>query len=269
MAGIRLDHVSIEFPIYNASNRSLKKAVLRVGSGGRIARDAGDRLIVRALRDISLDLKEGDRLGLIGNNGSGKTTLLRVLAGIYEPVQGSYHLQGRVTPLFDPGLGMEPEATGYENIMVRGLYLGLSRREILAMTQEIVEFTELGDYLSMPVRMYSSGMMLRLAFSVSTCVVPEILLLDEWIGVSDPTFLQKAERRMDEFVSRSSILVLASHSGPLIQRVCNKVVQLEQGEIKAMGPPEQFADFFQRGQPPAPEPAPSPLEAAVGQRLAG
>jgi homopolymeric O-antigen transport system ATP-binding protein len=244
MSSIRLENVTVDFPIYSSSNRSVKQLVLSVGTGGRIAREAGKRIIVRALENISLEVKDGDRLGLIGPNGSGKTTLLRVMAGVYEPVQGSYWCDGRITPLFDPQLGMDIEATGFENIIVRGLYMGMRREEIEAKLPEIAAFTELGDYLAMPVRTYSSGMMLRLAFAVSTCVAPEILLMDEWIAVGDPGFLAKAQRRMDEFVTQSSILVLATHNWDLLTQVCNRVIQLDSGHIKAMGTPADFAGFF-------------------------
>jgi len=249
MASLRLENATIDFPIYSGSNRSVKQLVLSVGTGGRIAKEAGKRITVRALEDVSLEVKDGDRLGLIGPNGSGKTTLLRVMAGVYEPVHGSYWCDGRVTPLFDPQLGMDVEATGFENIVVRGLYMGLQRHEIEAKLPEIAEFTELGDYLAMPVRTYSSGMMLRLAFAVSTCVVPEILLMDEWISVGDPAFLAKAQRRMEDFVTRSNILVLATHNQQLIEQVCNRVLQLESGHIKAVGKPGDFSAFFGSAPP--------------------
>ncbi|MFI5400289.1 MAG: ABC transporter ATP-binding protein [SAR324 cluster bacterium] len=244
MASIRLKNATIDFPIYSGSNRSVKQLVLSVGTGGRIAKEAGKRITVRALDDVSLEVKDGERLGLIGPNGSGKTTLLRVMAGVYEPVQGSYWCDGRVTPLFDPQLGMDVEATGFENIIVRGLYMGLKRQEIEAKLPEIAEFTELGDYLAMPVRTYSSGMMLRLAFAVSTCVVPEILLMDEWISVGDASFLAKAQKRMADFVTRSSILVLATHNQQLMAQVCNRVIQLESGHVKAVGRPGDFSEYF-------------------------
>ncbi len=251
MAHIVLSKASVDFPIYSGANRSLKKAVLRVGSGGRIATDAGDRLIVQALKKIDLSIQDGDRIGLIGPNGSGKTTLLRLMAGVYEPVSGSISVHGNVTPLFDAHLGMEIEATGLENIYIRGLYLGMTPQQIREKTPEIAAFTELGDYLSMPVRMYSSGMMLRLAFAVSTCVAPEVLLMDEWIGVSDPSFLEKAEARMQEFVGKANIMVLATHRYDLIKRVCNKVILLRQGEIAGMGPPGDFDSFFVSTSHPA------------------
>jgi ABC-2 type transport system ATP-binding protein/lipopolysaccharide transport system ATP-binding protein len=208
---------------------------MHLGTGGRIARDASDRVCVQALRDVSLTFCHGDRVGLIGHNGAGKTTLLRVLAGVYEPSHGRLRCEGQAVALFDPALGMEMEATGYENIFLRGLILGLSPKEIREQAEAIAEFTELGDYLAMPVRTYSSGMMLRLAFAVSTSISPEILLMDEWIVAGDSQFMEKAKKRMESFVGRSNILVLASHSLDLIRRWCDKVVLLEKGRVTAFG----------------------------------
>ncbi len=239
MASITVENVSVDFTIYGGGSRSLKKSVIRAGTGGRFARDAGDRLCVRALNDVSLQIENGDRLGIVGPNGAGKTTLLRVLAGVYEPAYGAVRRDGQVSTLFDATLGMDMEATGYENIVLRGLFLGASPREAREMMDEIAEFTDLGDYLAMPMRTYSAGMRLRLALAVSTCFDPEILLMDEWIGMGDAHFLEKAKGRMERFVGRSSILVIASHSEALIERLCNKAVLLDQGEVKAIGPVEE------------------------------
>ena len=234
--GLRLDAVTVDFPIYGADARSLKNSLLRKGTGGLIGRDAGNRLSVRALDGVTLAFGRGDRIGLVGANGAGKTTLLRVLAGVYRPTQGRVHRRGRVASLFDVSLGMEPDATGYENIRVRGALLGLTPAEVRERIDEIAAFTELGDYLAIPVRTYSTGMMLRLAFAVCTCIEPEILLMDEWIGVGDAAFVEKAERRMEEFVGRAGILVLASHSPGLLERVCTTGVYLDAGRVKARGP---------------------------------
>ncbi len=244
MAAITCENVSVDYPLYGAGSRSLKKTLMRMGSGGRISRDAGDRVCVQALRDVSLHIDHGERVGIIGSNGAGKTTLLRVLAGIYEPTRGVVRHEGHISPLFDATLGMDTEATGYENIVLQGLFLGLSPREIRDRTDEIAEFTELGDYLSVPVRTYSTGMMLRLAFAVSTCIDPDILLMDEWIGVGDAHFLEKAERRMERLVDHSRILVIASHSDALIKRLCNKVVLLDHGEVKAIGLVAEILDQY-------------------------
>ena len=244
MASITLADVSVNFPVFSSSSRSLKKAVLRVGSGGYLNRDSSDRIIVQALRHVNLEIKDGDRLALIGHNGAGKSTLLRVMAGIYEPTAGCVRFDGKVTPMFDPALGMDMEMTGYENIRLRGLFLGLDSKEIRGRVEEIAEFTELGDYLAMPVRTYSAGMMVRLAFSVSTCIEPEILLLDEMIGGGDQSFLEKAQRRMNHFIDRSKILIVATHSMDLIEKLCNKAVLLDHGELKAIGNTAEIRSMY-------------------------
>ena len=232
----QLAGVTVDFPVYSADTRSLKNDLLRRSTGGRIGRNAGSRLSVRALEDVNLAFAHGDRIGLIGANGSGKTTLLRVLAGVYQPTRGRVRRQGRVASLFDISLGIDPGATGYENIMMRGMFLGLAPAEVRERTDEIAAFTELGDYLAMPVHTYSTGMMLRLAFAVCTCIEPEILLMDEWIGVGDAAFVEKAEGRLEGFVARAGILVLASHNPALLERTCATGVLLDSGRVRAFGP---------------------------------
>jgi ABC-type polysaccharide/polyol phosphate transport system ATPase subunit len=245
MSKIELNNVGVEFPIFNASSRSIKKNVLKAVTGGVIGKNARDKKVVRALNNISFKIKKGDRLALIGHNGSGKTTLLRVLAEIYHPTSGSINISGKITPMFDIGLGIDPEATGYENILIRGIYLGLKKKEIEKKIDSIAEFTELGDFLNMPVHTYSSGMNIRLAFAVSTCVVPEILLLDEWIGAGDANFMAKAQERVTEIVSKSNILVLASHNKDILRKWCNKGLWLEHGEMKAYG---EFSSVYEQYQ---------------------
>jgi lipopolysaccharide transport system ATP-binding protein len=231
MAHILARDIVVEFPIYNMSHRSLKKAVLHATTGGRLARDTGNRVVVRALDRASFDIREGDRVGLHGHNGAGKTTLLRVLSGIYEPVSGELGVRGRVATLLDLSLGIDPESTGYENIMLRGILAGLRPAEIRSKLDEIAEFTELAEYLDMPVRTYSSGMQLRLAFAVSTSVHADILLMDEWLSVGDAAFAAKAQERLHSLVSRSPILVLASHSLELLTTVCTRVFSMEHGVV--------------------------------------
>ena len=240
---IALDHVSVSFPIYHSGSRSLKKQLLSRGTAGRIARDANDRIVVDALRDVSLTLESGDRLALIGTNGAGKTTLLRVMAGIYEPVSGTVSVQGRISPMFDIGLGIDSDLSGYDNIRIRGLLLGLSSAQIERLLPGIAEFTELGDYLDMPVRTYSSGMMLRLTFAVATCFEPEVLLMDEWILAGDAHFMAKAEARIESFVRKASVVVLASHNLDICRKWCNKGLWLHQGQIREFGP---IADVVER-----------------------
>jgi ABC-type polysaccharide/polyol phosphate transport system ATPase subunit len=238
MAFLRLRNLSVEFPIYQGASRSLKKMLVASTMQRNLARDAADRINVRALNDVTLEIGDGDRVGLIGANGAGKTTLLRVLAGIYFPTSGMFDSSGRISALLDVSLGLNPDATGRENIVLRGMYMNIHPRDMRSRVDEIVEFTELGPYIDMPARTYSSGMMVRLGFAISTCMPAEILLMDEWLSAGDARFLDKAQRRMEEFVGRSSIVVLASHSMDLLRRWCNRGIMLEHGRIVAQGPIE-------------------------------
>ena len=190
---------------------------------------------MQALDDISFTLKQGDRLGLVGHNGAGKTTLIRVLAGIYEPTAGSLRMVGRNVPMFDIGLGMDEEASGYENIRIRGLILGLTPEEIDARVPEIAEFAELGDYLELPIRTYSSGMLLRLVFSIAASIHGDIILMDEWIAVGDAQFRKKTHDRLQEITARSGIVVLASHDHGLLRDTCNLGLYLDGGRVRAFG----------------------------------
>jgi ABC-2 type transport system ATP-binding protein len=246
MAAITLQDVFVQIPVYSATGRSFKRDFIRATTGAKVVSDAG-RMIVNALSAVNLELDHGDRVGLVGHNGAGKTTLLRVMAGVYEPTFGSVTMEGRVIPLFDLGLGIDPDATGYDNIFVRGTLLGIPRSQLKALAEEVAAFTELGDYLDMPVRTYSQGMYLRLAFAISTGVAPDILLMDEFLAVGDAQFLIKAEKRLDELVSKAGTMVLASHSDQLIRRLCNKAVLISAGEVKAFGDTDQVLDKYMRG----------------------
>jgi lipopolysaccharide transport system ATP-binding protein len=190
--------------------------------------------VIHALRGVSLEFREGDRVGLMGHNGAGKTSLLRLLAGIYEPTSGHVHIEGRVSSFINLGLGLDMEATGYENIELCGLMFGLDHAEIRRLTPAIAEFSGLAEYLDMPVRTYSSGMGMRLVFSIVTSVKAEILLMDEWLSVGDAEFVALAEARLKELVDASSILVLASHSEETIRKHCNVLVRLEHGEVASV-----------------------------------
>jgi len=245
MVSISLKDVSVEFPVFHASSRSLKKTVISASTGGLIGKNSQDRKVVSALEKISFDIKEGDRLALIGHNGSGKTTLLRVLAGIYYPTGGKINITGKVTPMFDIGIGIDPEATGYENIVTRGLYLGMSVNEVQEKLDSIAEFADLGDFLYMPVHTYSSGMNIRLAFAISTSFYPEILLLDEWISAGDADFVNKAQRRVEELVKKTNIIVLASHNFDIIKKWCNKAIWLEHGKVVSYGDTEEVVQKYQ------------------------
>jgi homopolymeric O-antigen transport system ATP-binding protein len=244
MAFLRLRNLSVEFPMYQGSSRSLKKLLVATTTYGNLARDATDRVLVHALNDLTLDIEDGDRIALIGANGAGKTTLLRVLAGIYYPSRGQVYSSGRISALLDVAVGLNPDATGRENIILRGMYMDIHPREMRARIDEIAEFTELGAYLDMPARTYSAGMMVRLGFAVSTCIPPEILLMDEWLSAGDARFLDKAQRRMEQFVDRSSILVLASHSQELLRKWCNRGLFLQQGRIIRSGPIDEVITAY-------------------------
>lgn len=244
---IELSNVAIGFPIYHGGSRSLKKNLLFRGSAGRIARDGHQRVTVEALRDVSLKFYSGDRVALIGSNGAGKTTLLRVMAGIYEPSSGDAIIRGRISPLFDIALGVDPDLSGYDNILIRGMILGMSKDVVTDRMKDIADFTELGDYLDMPIRTYSSGMMLRLNFAVATCFEPEILLMDEWIVAGDERFITKAEDRIDSFVNKASVLVLASHSLAICERWCNKAVWMDGGKVKLQGSVRDVISAYQAG----------------------
>ncbi len=231
MAHIVFNNLCVDFPIYNTPGRSLKNHLMQAATGGRMGSNEKGHVVVRALQNISLELKEGDRLGVIGHNGAGKSTLLRVISGVYEPTVGSVVVSGKVNSLIDLSLGMDGEATGIENIYLRGALLGFKRRWLSTKVKEIVDFAGLGDFIEMPLRTFSTGMQMRLAFSIATLEQPEILVMDEWLTVGDANFQEKAQQRLNEIVKKTSILVIATHSPELVQRVCNRMIKLERGDL--------------------------------------
>ena len=245
MAYIELKGATLDLPIYDVQGRSLKKTVLRLGRRNTIAEGTDGVVVVRAINNVDLRLEKGDRIGLIGRNGAGKSTLLRMMAGIYSPTLGSVVSSGKVVPLLDISLGMDENSTGMQNIRLRGLLLGMSDAEIREKQQSIAEFSELGDYLDLPLRTYSSGMRVRLAFAVSTAVDAEILLLDEVMGVGDASFMHKAEERLADLHSRAEIVVLAMHSNSEIRKVCNKALWMERGRVRAFGPVEEVVSQYE------------------------
>lgn len=247
MANISLKQASVVLPIFNSSARSITNTLVSAATGGVLTAQKGGHISIEALKNLDLEIVSGDRVGIIGHNGSGKSTLLRLLSGIYEPSSGEIERNGSISSLVDISLGINPESTGRENIFLRGKLMGLSRKEIDEKIDEIIEFSELGDYINLPVRIYSSGMLLRLAFSVSTSITADILIMDEWLSVGDGSFAERASKRLRELVDNSEILVVASHTRSLIEETCNKVVWLEHGVIKKVGPvgeilPEYFND---------------------------
>ncbi|RFB78684.1 ABC transporter ATP-binding protein [Methylovirgula sp. 4M-Z18] len=248
MSRIVVDKVRVEYPIFNSNSRSLKNTLALIGTGGRIMASAG-RTNVLALDNVSFELNEGDRVALIGHNGSGKSTLLRVLAGIYHPSQGQVKVEGKIGAIFDQGYGLDTEATGRENIYLRGLALGMRSREIEARVDEIIEFAELGDFIELPMRTYSAGMSARLAFGVTTTISADVLLIDEGIGAGDTAFLEKANQRISQMVERAGILVLGSHSETLLKHTCNRGILMHHGKMIMNGPLDEVLDCYHGGMP--------------------
>jgi ABC-type polysaccharide/polyol phosphate transport system ATPase subunit len=255
LTSIIASNVTIDFPIYGASHRSLRQTLL-ARTGGLIRHEGQgrqQRTVVRALDDLSFTLKNGDRLGLIGHNGAGKSTLLKVLAGVFTPDSGSIHLEGRVSPLFNSAPGLDPDDDGYENIKTCGMFLGMSPEEINRKLPDIVDFCELGEYLELPVRTYSTGMVARLGFAIATAIEPDILLLDEGLGSGDARFAARAEGRMQALIQRTRILVLATHSNAMIKSMCNRAMLLEKGRLIAIGPIDEVINRYHE----------SPIESSV------
>lgn len=256
---IKLDKVRVEFPIYDLRNRSLRDLLLlnpvrqiaqtRRAVGGEIKVNAAGNTVVCALDNVDLHLKDGDRLGLIGHNGAGKTTILRAMAGIYEPAAGEITTRGEITSLFGMTEGLDIDATGYETIRLRGLMLGRAPQEVSETAQEIAEFTQLGDYLNMPLRTYSAGMLVRLAFGIATSHRPEILLMDEIIGAGDAAFIDRAQARLKSFIEATGIMVIATHNPDIIRRWCNQAILMSGGKIAAYGDVEDvLSEHYRRVQ---------------------
>jgi ABC-type polysaccharide/polyol phosphate transport system ATPase subunit len=241
MVSIRAENVSLTYRLQHKMSFAGRKTSSL--PGGRIE-GSGRTQFVRALDGVSFALAAGDRLGLIGSNGAGKTTLLKVLYGIYEPTSGSVAIDGRIDALFNINLGFRGEATGRRNIELRGLINGWSLDEIERRMDEIIAFSELGDFIDMPFKSYSQGMASRLAFSVATVLEPEVLLMDEWIGAGDPAFQEKARERMAEIAAKAGVIVLASHNHGLLRKICNKILHLEGGEVMEFG---DAADLLDHG----------------------
>lgn len=244
MSSIQLENVSVDIPVFDTGSRSLKTNILSMATGGQIKNRDNGKLVVRAIEDLSLDLERGTRLALIGHNGAGKTTLLRVLAGIFEPTAGRVRVEGTVAPIFDISFGMDPDATGWDNILLRGVLLGLGLKEARARQEEIGVSTGLGEFLDMPLRTYSAGMATRLAFAVSTSIRADILLIDEGIGAGDAAFFQSAKARLEAFIRDAGILVFASHSDILLRQWCDTGLWMEHGRLRGYGPLEEVMGAY-------------------------
>jgi len=230
MARIVAENISIEYPLYHHNSRSLKRRLFNTVPG-RLKKDASQRVVVAALRGLSFTIANGERVALIGPNGAGKSTLLRSMAGIYEPVSGRLRIEGEIGSLIDPGAGMEPLATGRENIILRGLYRGMSESQAEGLSDEAIEFAGLGEFIDLQVRGYSAGMIMRLAFAMATAMKPEILLMDEWFLAGDAEFMERAEARLKDLVTGTDILMIATHDMGVVRRWCRRVLRIEAGTI--------------------------------------
>ncbi|MGQ0532415.1 MAG: ABC transporter ATP-binding protein [Caulobacteraceae bacterium] len=242
MAHIILDRVGVEFPIHNAHSRSLQLRMFGV-LGGKLGAHQ-HAVFVQALKDVSFTLEDGDRIGIVGHNGAGKTTLLRLLAGVYEPTAGRVQIEGRVSSFTDITLGMDPEATGWANITLRCIFLGMTFKEARAAAPAIAEFSELREFLELPVRTYSLGMFVRLAFAISTSIEPEIIVMDEMIGAGDARFMSRAQERIAYLLQKTRILVLASHQPEIFKSFCNRLIWLEHGEVRRIGDVHEVYDEY-------------------------
>jgi len=236
---IEVERVDLEFHVGAERHTTLQTALW-----SRLRRQRAEARTVKALKDVSLTIKSGERVGIIGHNGAGKSTLLKVLAGIYPPQSGRVCIDGHVCPLFEFVTGFEMEATGWENIRTRALLLGMSPKEIELKIDGIAAFSNLGEFLDIPVRHYSTGMFVRLAFATSTAVDPQILLLDEVMAAGDAAFIESARRRMNELMLRASIVVFASHSLDVLPSFCDRTLLLKEGRIVADGPTAEVVDLY-------------------------
>ena len=235
MAKIHLENVCVQYPVYAVRTTQVRHSIINLATGGRIFQDSGKVSFVRALNNVSFTLEDGDRMALIGHNGAGKSTLLKTLSGFLPVASGHMRVKGELSVLFNLSNGLDPEKTGYDNILGMGLILGMSRKTIARITPEVEEFCELGEFLDLPVRMYSDGMKVRLAFAVATSIHPEILILDEAIGAGDAHFIKKATERAHQLYDKARIMIMASHSPDIVRDLCNKALLLEKGEVRMLG----------------------------------
>jgi lipopolysaccharide transport system ATP-binding protein len=242
-AYIELREVSVEFPVLQERERSFRHHLTRFATGGAIGHD-GSKTYVRALDMLSLYILQGERVGLVGANGSGKSTLLRVISLIYPPTTGDLQVQGRIGSMLNISMGFDAELSGRANLLTRGIVMGLQHQEVEALLPEVIEFSELGEYIDLPVRTYSDGMRMRLLFSIATAVTPEILLMDEWLSVGDGAFRKRAQERMQHFVQDTGIMVLASHSRSLLEETTTRTLWLEQGRLRMDGPTREVCQAY-------------------------
>ena len=256
-SSISIRDLSLDFPIFHGGARSLKKLLFKRGkaalnssrrlrTGGEVRMDSpdGGPVYVQALNKVSVDIRAGERVGLIGHNGAGKSTLLRVMAGIYVPDSPHVHIHGQVAALLDVNSGMNPELTGRENITLAGRHKGLTSGQIRQLEQDVEDFAQLDTFLDLPVRLYSSGMIVRLGFGLATAITPQILLMDEWFMAGDFHFRERAEKRLSSVVNNTDILVITSHALEVLEEWCTRLIWMEAGQIRMDGPTTEVLDAY-------------------------
>jgi ABC-type polysaccharide/polyol phosphate transport system ATPase subunit len=260
MAQIELDNVSLTFTVRRQKRLTLKEYLVR----GLFASRSNQAVAVHALAGVNLSARDGDRIGVIGHNGAGKSTLLKLIAGIYPPTHGSRGVAGKICSLFDISLGFEHEATGWDNIAYRSYLQGETPATLRGKIDEIAAFTELGEFLSLPVRHYSAGMMMRLAFAIATSVEPEVLLIDEVLAVGDLAFQRKAHARMKELMSSARLMVLVAHDLETIREMCTRVLWMRHGQVVMHGPPDEvIGAYIESVSAPVAATEPPPAAAAA------
>lgn len=261
MAKIELNDVSLTFTVRQQRRVGLKDYLVR----GLFRESINPKVAVHALSRVDLSIRDGDRLGIIGHNGAGKSTMLKLLAGVYPPTGGTREVEGRICSLFDISLGFEPDANGWDNIMYRAYLQGETPRTLKAKLDGIAKFSELGNFLNIPVRYYSAGMLVRLAFSVATAAEPEILLVDEVLGVGDMAFIQKARKRMQEMMAAARLMVVVSHDLKTLADLTNRMIWLEHGSVRMDGHPDDVIAAYTASI--APPEAPHPVGAETSDEV--
>lgn len=239
---IKFENVGLTYDLYLDKTNNLKEYLINKLISRKPVSKSLEK--VEALKNITIEFHQGERVGIIGRNGAGKSTMLKVISGIYKPTSGKLTVKGNIQPLIEIGAGFDPEFTGRENIYLNGYMLGFSKEQIKQKEAEIVQFAELGEFIDVPVKYYSSGMSVRLAFTIATSIEPEILAFDEMLAAGDIEFLQKAKARMDNLVSKAKMLILVSHDLNMVSSLCTKVLVVHQGQICFIGKPEEAIQFY-------------------------
>jgi ABC-type polysaccharide/polyol phosphate transport system ATPase subunit len=242
MAQIELENVDLTFQVRTYGRITFKEYLVK----GMFRRRATSVMEIRALEGVNLKLGDGDRVGIIGHNGAGKSTLLRVLAGVYTPTSGRRVVVGKIASLFEIALGFESDASGWENIAFRSYFQGETPKTLRGKMAEIAEFSELGEFLNMPLRYYSAGMMVRLAFAIATTIEPEILIVDEVLSAGDLSFQHKARARIHQLLDDAHVVVMVSHDLEAVQELCDRVIWLDHGRIRQSGPPAQVVAAYRQ-----------------------